>query len=185
MKKQKQRLIYALCCPFTGDVHYVGQTGSGMMRPLSHLSKSHSEKIREWVNNLKELGHKPDVQILEYVAFDNDLDERERFWIKKNIDDGAVLLNEVLVSSTLVKSKLDKLLDPENVHPTDRIRKFIMEKRKYVNLTQKQLSQKSGVGLRFIRELEQGHKKSLNIGKVQEILNLFGYTIDVIKVNQG
>src|ERR1035437_7768979 len=111
---KRHRLIYALSCPFTSEVHYVGKTGQGMMRPLAHLKKSHSEKIREWVDGLKELGHKPNIQVLEYVPFDTDLDERERFWIQKNLDDGAVLLNEMLVSATLIKSKLDKLLDPEN-----------------------------------------------------------------------
>ena len=39
-------------------------------------------------------------------------------------------------------------------------------------LTQEDLSYKSGVGLRFIRELEQG-KQTLRMDKVNQVLNLF------------
>jgi y4mF family transcriptional regulator len=56
---------------------------------------------------------------------------------------------------------------------------FVKEKRKLVNLTQPELAQKAGVGLRFVRELEQG-KESLRIDKVNQILHLFGYTVGAI-----
>jgi y4mF family transcriptional regulator len=45
--------------------------------------------------------------------------------------------------------------------------------RKKYQLTQVDLSQKSGVGLRFVRELEQG-KTTLRIDKVNQVLELFG-----------
>ena len=45
--------------------------------------------------------------------------------------------------------------------------------RKQYNLTQVELSEKSGVGLRLVRELEQG-KQTLRLDKVKQILNLFG-----------
>lgn len=51
--------------------------------------------------------------------------------------------------------------------------KFIKEKRKEYGLTQVDLSQKSGVGLRFVRELEQG-KETLRLDKVNQVLALFG-----------
>ncbi len=51
--------------------------------------------------------------------------------------------------------------------------KYIKEKRKEYGLTQLDLSQKSGVGLRFVRELEQG-KKTLRLDKVNQVLALFG-----------
>ncbi len=44
--------------------------------------------------------------------------------------------------------------------------------RKQFGLTQVDLSQKSGVGLRFVRELEQG-KKTLRLDKVNQVLALF------------
>ncbi len=51
--------------------------------------------------------------------------------------------------------------------------KYIKEKRKEYGLTQVDLSQKSGVGLRFVRELEQG-KETLRLDKVNQVLALFG-----------
>lgn len=53
---------------------------------------------------------------------------------------------------------------------------FVKEKRKSVKLTQPELAEKAGVGLRFIRELEQG-KQSLRLDKVNQVLQLFGYEV--------
>ena len=50
---------------------------------------------------------------------------------------------------------------------------FVKAKRKQFGLTQEELSRKSGVGLRFVRELEQG-KETLRMDKVNQVLSLFG-----------
>jgi len=46
--------------------------------------------------------------------------------------------------------------------------------RKQYGLTQEQLALKSGVGLNFVREMEQG-KASVRLDKVNQVLNLFNY----------
>ena len=46
--------------------------------------------------------------------------------------------------------------------------------RKRYNLTQEELSLKSGVGLRFVRDLEQG-KETLRLDKVNQLLDFFNY----------
>ncbi len=46
--------------------------------------------------------------------------------------------------------------------------------RKQYNLTQEELSLKSGVGLRFVRDLEQG-KETLRLDKVNLLLDFFNY----------
>ena len=51
--------------------------------------------------------------------------------------------------------------------------KTVKEKRKAHKLTQQDLSQKSGLGLRLVREIEQG-KTSMRMDKVNQLLNLFG-----------
>jgi len=53
---------------------------------------------------------------------------------------------------------------------------FVKQKRKTVKLTQLELAAKAGVGLRFIRELEQG-KKTLRMDKVNKILDMFGHEL--------
>ena len=45
--------------------------------------------------------------------------------------------------------------------------------RKQCKLTQVDLADKSGVGLRFVREMEQG-KQTLRLDKVNQVLALFG-----------
>lgn len=61
---------------------------------------------------------------------------------------------------------------------------FIKQKRKKLGLTQEQLAERSGVGLRFIRELEQG-KRTLQMDKVNQVLFLFGYELGPIKKSYG
>lgn len=53
------------------------------------------------------------------------------------------------------------------------IAKYVKSMRKQYNLTQQDLSEKAGVGLRFVRDLEQG-KTSLRMDKVNQVLSLFG-----------
>ena len=62
--------------------------------------------------------------------------------------------------------------------------KYVKLMRKQYNLTQIDLSEKSGVGLRFVRELEQG-KQTLRLDKVNQILNLFGCDVGVVKIEKN
>ena len=57
--------------------------------------------------------------------------------------------------------------------------KYVKAMRKQYNLTQVDLSEKSGVGLRLVRKLEQG-KQTLRLDKVNQILNLFGCEVGVV-----
>ena len=62
----------------------------------------------------------------------------------------------------------------------EQLSKYVKAMRRQYNLTQVELSEKSGVGLRFVRELEQG-KTTLRLDKVNQILNLFGSEVGVVK----
>ncbi len=57
---------------------------------------------------------------------------------------------------------------------------FIKVKRKQLKLTQPELAEKAGVGIRFVRELEQG-KQSVRLDKVNQLLELFGSELGVIQ----
>ena len=61
--------------------------------------------------------------------------------------------------------------------------KHIKLKRKQNNLTQAELALKAGVGLRFVRDLEQG-KISLRMDKVNDVLVLFGETLGPIAMDR-
>lgn len=56
---------------------------------------------------------------------------------------------------------------------------YLKEQRKLNNLTQVELAAKSGVGLRLVREIEQG-KTSMRMDKVNQILSLFGGELTVV-----
>ena len=56
---------------------------------------------------------------------------------------------------------------------------FVKSHRKAVKLTQPELAEKAGVGLRFLRELEQG-KASLRLDTVNKVLWLFGYEVGAV-----
>ena len=62
-----------------------------------------------------------------------------------------------------------------------RLSKYIKSMRKQYGLTQVELSEKSGVGLRFVRELEQG-KQTLRLDKVNQVLNLFGSEVGAVPI---
>lgn len=58
--------------------------------------------------------------------------------------------------------------------------KKIKELRKTAGLTQVEFSQRAGVGLRFLRELEQG-KPTVRLDKVNQVLEFFGHHLEVIR----
>ncbi len=60
------------------------------------------------------------------------------------------------------------------------IAQYVKDKRKSLKLTQVDLAEKSGVGLRFVRELEQG-KETLRLDKVNQVLDLFGCELGPVK----
>ena len=61
---------------------------------------------------------------------------------------------------------------------------FIKTKRKISNLTQPELAEKAGVGLRFVREMSR-EKLTLRLDKVNQVLKLFGYELGPVKSNRS
>lgn len=77
---------------------------------------------------------------------------------------------------------VDLLLHPEKVQsrmPMNSLSATVKMLRKQYHLTQEELSLKSGVGLRFVRDLEQG-KETLRLDKVNQLLDFFNYEMVAI-----
>ena len=55
----------------------------------------------------------------------------------------------------------------------NRIGEYIKQERKKAGLTQEEFAMRSGLGLRFVRELEQG-KETVRLDKVNQALAMFG-----------
>lgn len=61
---------------------------------------------------------------------------------------------------------------------------FVKEKRKMAGITQVELAEKADVGLRFVRDLEQG-KKTLRMDTVNKVLALFGAELSPVIKERG
>ena len=55
----------------------------------------------------------------------------------------------------------------------NKIAEFVKQKRKEAGLTQAEFAIRSGLGLRFVRDLEQG-KETVRLDKVNQALAMFG-----------
>lgn len=63
------------------------------------------------------------------------------------------------------------------------IGKYIKEQRKKAGLTQEEFAMRSGLGLRFVRDLEQG-KETVRMDKVNQALSMFGMEVVPGKVER-
>lgn len=159
-------LVYALESPEDGKVYYVGKSGRGVSRAYNHINNSHNKEVSEW---LKKLGRDPVVRILERNIEEDSLISKENFWIREMKVRGEPVLNKMIPSERQLQYR-----DYD-------VGKFVREKRQAVQLTQREFALKAGVGIRFLRDLEQG-KESCRMDKILQVLSMFGATlIPVVK----
>jgi len=64
------------------------------------------------------------------------------------------------------------------------ISQFVKDKRRVLKWTQVDLAENAGVGLRFVRELEQG-KNSLRMDKVNQVLDLFSAELGPVPIDRS
>lgn len=72
---------------------------------------------------------------------------------------------------------------PDWVYFSMNLPEHIKLRRKKNGLTQVDLAERAGVGLRFVRDLEQG-KQTLRMDKVNDVLALFGESLGPVKNEQ-
>jgi len=64
------------------------------------------------------------------------------------------------------------------------VNEYVKSKRKALGLSREEFAQKAGVGLRFLRELEQG-KETLKMDKVNQVLKLLGVQLGVVPMDRN
>ena len=178
-------LIYALRCPFTDEIHYVGKTTQGLRRPMQHLTKSHSIKIREWVNDISELGYTPKIDVLEKDIDIDELDNCEKFWIGKCLDDNCILLNSNLVGyNDVIKYKsFNKEIVSSDLKNEliSSISVLIKSRRRAAKLSQEEFAIRTGFGLVWIRKVEQ-KCDNVRLTYLIKMLSIIGYKLVLQKI---
>jgi group I intron endonuclease len=94
MPRMKPIKIYALIDPRTDEIRYVGKTNQKLQSRLTtHMNENSSCHRVHWLNQLKALGMRPKITVLENVPEDKAWQESERFWIKHLRLQGVNLTN--------------------------------------------------------------------------------------------
>ena len=169
-----ENIIYALFCPIRNKPVYIGKSTSGIHRPFEHIrEKSHSQKVNSWISYLKNIGEKPILVILEKDITNTEiLKAKENFWINHYISEGNLLLNMQSINSESLEAL--EFVQTKDESYISEIGDYVKARRKLLKLTQKELAIKIGLGLRFIREIEQKKKKNFYLGTVNYLLNCLG-----------
>jgi epoxyqueuosine reductase len=110
-------------------------------------------------------------------------------WQRSNVKERKSLVASYLEHKDNILSETARcLIDlyPIRYIMTEETILFIKGKRKELSLSQEDLADRAGVGLRFVRDLEQG-KETLRMDKVNQVLELFGQKLvpgPVTRVNE-
>ena len=72
-----------------------------------------------------------------------------------------------------MKTDLDIIPERVYIMLMNKIAIYIKQQRKAAGLTQEEFAMRSGLGLRFVRDLEQG-KETVRMDKVNQALGMFG-----------
>ena len=99
MTEQQQYVIYAIIDPRTDKIRYIGQTRCIKRRRNRHQGGNAHGKIGSWERDLVQAGYAPIFKIVEDGLTTDTVDDAERKWIAKNLEEGADLLN-VLAGTT-------------------------------------------------------------------------------------
>ncbi len=169
-------LIYGLYCPFTDNLHYVGQSRTAMTRPMQHLTEYTSQKIYEWVSQLKFLGYKPVIKILEECNEKN-INEREKFWIKKSKEEGSYLLNITYNHTKNILLQKEYEFGDADIMAISQI---IRETRKERNILQEELCQAAGITRPTLHMIEKGNSQTI-YNNLRKVLDVLGFEITIKK----
>jgi DNA-binding XRE family transcriptional regulator len=182
-----QFLIYGLRCPKSSLYKYIGKSSNGLSRPKSHLSLSSNQSIRLWVEELREEGLCPLIDVIEECSKE-DLLDREKHWINYYHNSVSSLMNiieykgvnidrlhnEIKLEEEKLYIKLNKI--KSDIKNIENIFDFIKYVRKQRGITQETLSDLSGVGFRTIKQIELG-KSNPTYETLSKVLNVLGYEL--------
>lgn len=158
-----KNIIYGLRDPRNDVYYYIGKSTVGTSRPLTHLIKSHSDAVNEWVSELKSNYIIPVIDIIEEIQSIDGLAEREKYWIEYYYSINPYLLNVQLVPKETEKTSSDEI-DKELrslILVIDKIPEILRRERILRNMTQTDISKITGINRTTISLVENGTGISL------------------------
>jgi group I intron endonuclease len=101
--------IYSLNDPITGEVRYIGLTFNSLKQRLkSHCSEKSKTHKCNWINNLREKGLKPIIELIEEnISSYDDCCKREIFYIETYKNNGHNLTNSATGGNKNKKMSLE------------------------------------------------------------------------------
>lgn len=181
-------LVYGLRSMKEDEYKYIGKSSSGLERPKTHLTYSHNESVRIWVDELKSEGYFPIIDVIEECD-ENTIDDTERKWINYYVDQGNELFNiqrylgrDIGKLKKEVDSEKELLINELNDIKLKRqiitdLGLLIKTRRKVLNITQKDLSEMVGITFKSISEIEL-NQRNPTLDTITKILDVLGYEIN-------
>ncbi len=178
-------IIYGLRDPRNDVYQYIGKSTVGSKRALEHLTKSHSDKVNEWIKSLEDIWEYPLVDIIEEVNDLNELSNREKYWIEYYYNINPNLLNKLLIPK-----QINNVLSEDDGKNFDDLIRLITElpiilkrQRLVRNLSQEELAKEMNVNRGTIVQIENG--RSVNFKNIYNyILVLKGIDIKIKSYNE-
>lgn len=174
-----KNIIYGLKDPRNDVFQYIGKSTVGNERALEHLTKSHSEKVNEWVKSLNDNWLYPIVEIIEEVENLDDLPEREKHYINYYYEINPNLLNIQSIDKNINDTRTEE--DEEKFNDLNRLMfelpKLLKTERICRKLSQEEMAKKMGVTRSTVSLCERGGDVNLKTIK-KYLLTLKG--IDLI-----
>lgn len=189
-----KNIIYGLKDPRTDEYKYVGKSIKGIERANSHLAYSHNPLVNDWINELKMNNYIPLIVVLENVSDWTQLVDKEKYWVGKLTEEDHDLLNICITDSysntidSYNKKLIQQITDREKIL-NEKLNKSLMQfgsksdigdlikrRRKTLKVTQQQLAEISGVGLRTIKLIEL-NKSNATVNTLIKIFDTLGFEL--------
>ena len=173
-----KNIIYGLKDPRNDLFYYIGKSTVGKDRSIQHLTKSHSTKVNEWIEELKENWVYPDITIIEEVDDLNELKDKEIYWINYYYD-----LNPNLLNIQDIKKDIENIRKDSDDEEFSSLLRIITEipnilKRERIvrGISQQKLAEEMNISRTTISLLENGENCSFGTLKKYAI-TIKGYDL--------